>query len=130
MQNALILIIDQSSATRQMYADYLRHHGYRVVGASDSAEGLRLSRSMRPELIVTELAADREWIQAIQVMKRNGTARETAIIACSTFIDPRWPCVPDDVAVDRALPKPTAPRDLLREIERLLGEPALEPAVA
>ncbi|HSJ26177.1 MAG TPA: hypothetical protein VK929_15975 [Longimicrobiales bacterium] len=130
MQKALILIVDQSSATRAMYADYLRYHGYGVAEASTSAEGMRLSHSLRPDLVVTELPADHEWVQAIRVLGRDGAARETAIIACSTQIDPRWPYVPEGVDVDRALPKPTSPRTLLDEVMRLLGHDAPEPVMA
>jgi CheY-like chemotaxis protein len=130
MHKALILIIDQSSATRAMYADYLRHHGYDVAEAADSAEGFQLSVALHPDLVVTELPADHEWVQAIRVVGRNGAARETAIIACSTHIDPRWPYMPEGVDVDRALPKPTSPRTLLYEVERLLGHDQASVVVA
>jgi DNA-binding response OmpR family regulator len=130
MAKALILIIDQSRATRAMYADYFRYHGYDVAEAVDSAEGVLLSRTLKPDLVVTELSADLEWVQAIRVMRSNGTARETAIIACSTLIESNWPQAPGGVEVDRALPKPMSPRSLLWEVQQLLGHAPAEPAVA
>jgi CheY-like chemotaxis protein len=125
---ALILIIDQSSDTRAMYADCFRHHGYAVAEAADSHEGLALSRSLRPDLIVTELSTEHEWVQAIRVIRGNGVAGETAIIACSSSIEPSWPCVPEGIDVDRALPKPTSPSTLLMAAEQLLAGRALQHA--
>jgi CheY-like chemotaxis protein len=124
MHRALILIIDPSRETRTIYADYFRHYGYAVAEAGSGHEGAALARSLRPDLIVTELSEDHDWVQAIRVVRDDGSTRETAIIACSTLIEPSWPCAPAGVEVDSALPKPTSPRTLLDEVQRLLAHGA------
>jgi CheY-like chemotaxis protein len=121
MERALILIIDTSAETRAIYGDYFRHHGYAVAQAADSAEAVRLYYELRPNLIVTELSEDPEWVQAIRTLRRPNAGLETPLIACSTTIDQRWPFPPPGIDVDVALPKPTSPRALLLEAQRLLA---------
>lgn len=121
MEKALILIIDKSPATRSMYADCFRYYGYAVAEAADGVEGVRLFNELQPDLIVTELSDEPEWIQAIQALRWSDAGRETALIACSTRIDRSWPFPPAGVDVDVALAKPTSPHALLQEAEQLLA---------
>lgn len=125
MQNALILIIDTSPETRSMYAEYFRYHGYSVAEAADASEGVRLFQKLQPNLVVTELSDEAEWLQAIRILRWPETGGRTAVIACSTWIDPKWPVVPPGIDVDVALAKPTSPRTLLLEAEQLLARPVL-----
>lgn len=124
MQKALILVIDPSSDTRAMYGDYFRHHGYAVAEAADGAEGVRLFEQLRPDLIVTELSAEPEWLRSIQRIRGQGDGPRTAMIACSTTIDATWPAVPHDIEVDLALAKPISPRALLQQAELVLDSHA------
>jgi CheY-like chemotaxis protein len=121
MAKALILIVDQSRETRAMYADCFRFHGYDVAEAATAVQGFRLFRQLQPDLIVTELADDPEWTRVIELVRRDRVGRSTAIIACSTSIEPGWPHPPPGVEVDSALAKPISPRELLLEAEHLLG---------
>jgi CheY-like chemotaxis protein len=121
MRKALILIIDQSQDTRAMYGDYFRHHGYTVVEAADGMEGVRLFRQFQPDLVVTELSEEQEWMGAIRSIVAGSSGWKPASIACSTSIDPSWPFPPPGVDVDMAVPKPVSPRSLLEQAEQLLA---------
>lgn len=121
MAKELILIIDASAETRSMYGDYFRYHGYEVAEAPDAAEGVQLLSELRPDLVVTELSEEPEWVEGIRTLRRSGTGEERAMIACSTRIDPTWPCAPPEIDVDRALPKPLSPRVLLLEAQAVLA---------
>lgn len=121
MKSPLILIIDSSRETRTMYADYFRYHGFTVAEAADGTEGGRFCREQRPDLIVTELYNEGDWLQAIRVVRDDGSAPQTAIVACSTLIDSSKPCAPAGLGIDSAMGKPTSPRSLLAEVQRLLG---------
>jgi len=124
MEKTLVLIIDASSDTRSMYADYFVHHGYAVAEAAHGAEGVRRFHDLRPDLIVTELSEEPEWVHALQAMRWPEVGLETAMIACSTMIDSAWPAAPAGIDVDVALPKPTSPRTLLLEARELLARRA------
>jgi DNA-binding response OmpR family regulator len=123
MHKPLILIIDTSPETRSMYAHYFRYNGYRVVQADDGEEVVRMFPGMRPALVITELSEDPGWARALRLLRWPRSGGKTAVIACSTMID-RWRGVPEGIDVDVALPKPTSPRTLLREAERLLARRA------
>jgi CheY-like chemotaxis protein len=121
MEKPLILIIDRSEYTRAMYGDCFRHHGYAVMEAADGVEGLNLFREVEPDLVVTEVSRDPDWIEAIRAMRSPGPGRHTATIACSVTIDPAWPFAPAGFDVDLALAKPISPRALLLQAERVLA---------
>jgi twitching motility two-component system response regulator PilH len=52
---ALILIIDDSPTEVHVMQKALERHGYRTAVAGDGAEGVRLARQMRPDLIFMDI---------------------------------------------------------------------------
>jgi twitching motility two-component system response regulator PilH len=52
---ALILIIDDSPTEVHVMQTALERHGYRTAVAADGAEGVRLARQMRPDLIFMDI---------------------------------------------------------------------------
>jgi twitching motility two-component system response regulator PilH len=51
----LILIVDDSPTEVHVMRTALERHGYRTVSAADGAEGMRLARQMRPNLIFMDI---------------------------------------------------------------------------
>src|SRR5262249_6677356 len=54
MDQALILIIDDSHTIRKLVECHLSQAGYRVVMAADAEQGLELARSKQPQLILLD----------------------------------------------------------------------------
>src|ERR1700719_4682606 len=52
---ALILIIDDSPTEVHVMQTALERHGYRTAVAVDGAEGIKLARQMRPDLIFMDI---------------------------------------------------------------------------
>jgi twitching motility two-component system response regulator PilH len=52
---ALILIVDDSPTEVHVMQKALERHGYRTAVATDGAEGVRLARQMRPDLIFMDI---------------------------------------------------------------------------
>ena len=52
---ALILIIDDSPTEVHVMQKALERHGYRTAVAGDGAEGVRLARQIRPDLIFMDI---------------------------------------------------------------------------
>src|SRR6185436_9792489 len=52
----LVLIVDDSLHTRELYTEYLTYRGLRVVSAPDGEAGLTLALAMKPDVIVMDLA--------------------------------------------------------------------------
>jgi len=51
----LILIIDDTEDNREVYIQFFRHQGWRVVSAEDGIEGLRMAAEHVPSVIVLDL---------------------------------------------------------------------------
>jgi twitching motility two-component system response regulator PilH len=54
-ESPLILIIDDSPTEVHVMSTALRKHGFRIAVAGDGAEGVRLAREMRPDLIFMDV---------------------------------------------------------------------------
>src|SRR5262249_26727590 len=52
----LVLIVDDSLHTRNLYSDYLTFRGLGVVSAADGGSALVMARALRPDAIVMDLA--------------------------------------------------------------------------
>jgi PAS domain S-box-containing protein len=50
-----ILVVDDTLAVLQIFSRMLRTRGYEVIQASTGAEGLRLARELRPDLVVLDV---------------------------------------------------------------------------
>jgi len=51
----LILIVDDSPTEVHVFKSALEKHGYRTASAKDGAEGVKLAREMRPDLIFMDI---------------------------------------------------------------------------
>ena len=52
---ALILVVDDSPTEVHVIRTALERHGYKTAAAADGAEGVRLARSMKPDLIFMDI---------------------------------------------------------------------------
>lgn len=55
MTHPLVLIVDDSPTELHVMQKALQRHGYRTAAAADGAEGIRLAREMRPDLIFMDV---------------------------------------------------------------------------
>ena len=68
MKNQKILIIDDEPHIRSVLKDRLEANGYQVVQASDGKEGLKLTESAEPDLILLDLQMPK--MDGIEVLER------------------------------------------------------------
>src|SRR5207237_10510645 len=54
--HGLVLIVDDTADTREMYSQYLTSRGFTVLTARDGAFGVDAARRHRPDVIVMDLA--------------------------------------------------------------------------
>jgi DNA-binding response OmpR family regulator len=77
-----ILVIDDDALVRTTVEQVLASAGYRVMCAADGEEGIRLFRSLLPDLVITDLIMPiREGIETIREIKHEQP--EAKIIAMS-----------------------------------------------
>jgi two-component system chemotaxis response regulator CheY len=84
-----VLTVDDSKSVRDMVAFTLGQQGYRVIGAADGAEGLRLFQSERVDLVITDLNMPvMNGFDFIANARRSGRNAGVPIVMLSTESDP------------------------------------------
>ena len=68
----LVPIVDDHADTREMYAMYLAHNGFRYVLAGDGPTGIRAALGAQPDVIVMDLSLPQiDGCEAIRWLKQN-----------------------------------------------------------
>jgi CheY-like chemotaxis protein len=127
MANRTVLIIDDDDDGRAICAAILGHHGYRVLEAATAAAGLDLAASARPDQILANLLLPD--LHGWEVRDRLAADPRTSVIPAIAFTgDVRQETRLRSLACGFAafVGKPAAPKDILAEVERLIG-PAVDP---
>jgi two-component system cell cycle response regulator DivK len=125
-RSGLILIVDDSLHTREMYSDYLTHRGLAVVTAPDAQAGLELALAVRPDVIVMDLALPGlDGITATQRLKRDPRTRRIPVVVLTGYAFRAIQQGALEAGADAFLTKPCLPEDLEARLRDLLpGRPA------
>ena len=130
MQEKRIVIVDDDPDVLATSKVTLESAGYQVSTASERAEGLKMIRSIHPDLIVLdvmmdnwqdgftmarELREDQEFAR-LPIIIMSAVKDKTGVDFKSAAGDPTW--LPVQVFLD----KPVEPTLLLNEVTRLLAE--------
>jgi CheY-like chemotaxis protein len=118
----LVLVIDDSAATRKLYALSLELEGFVVAQARDGQDGLQQVRGLVPDIIITDLAMPiMDGWETIRRLRADPRTRHIPIIACSgDGAGQRM----DRAAPDVLLAKPCSLHMLVAEVRRLLQRAA------
>ena len=81
-----ILVVDDEIAIREVLIEFLSEHGYEAEGAEDGQEALRLAQSLKPQVILLDIAMP--GMNGIETLKRLRQASiEAAVIMISGHAD-------------------------------------------
>ena len=117
----LVLIVDDSAHTRELYTEYLIFRGLGVVSAPDAEAGLMLAHSLRPDVIVMDIAMPRlNGITATQRLKQDPRTRRIPVIVLTGYVFRAIEQGALEVGADTILTKPCLPEDLELTIRRLM----------
>jgi CheY-like chemotaxis protein len=121
-RSALVLIVDDAAPTRELYAEYLTFRGLGVVDAPDAETGLVLARTLRPDVIVMDLAMPRlNGIVATQRLKHDSRTRRIPVIVLTGYAFHAIEQGALEAGAEVFLTKPCLPEDLELKIRGLLG---------
>jgi len=125
----LVLLVEDAPDQRHMYASYLAVHGFRVETAADGEQGLRTALMVRPDVIVMDLSLPRlDGWETTRRLRRDAVTADVPIVALTAHVENHSVARAREVGCDAYLVKPCLPRDLVRELNRLLaGRPRREP---
>lgn len=118
-----VLIVEDDEDTRTMYADALRDRGYRVVTATQGAEGVHLARRNRPDLILLDIRMPimNGW-DAARYLKGDLATSRVPICAISAYeLEAGEMEAAAREYFECFLMKPVDPREIADEVDRRIG---------
>lgn len=128
MADKLVLLVEDNSDLRDIYATILQIRGYRVMEASDGESGIRHAHELRPNLVLTDIQLGPvDGFEVAGSLKRDRETRDIPVIAV-TAEDRLGPAGdnPCWTLFDDCLQKPVALDRLTECVQRWIGpgEPA------
>lgn len=117
-----ILIVEDSSEGRDVYATALQAEGYAVVEAADGAEGIRLATGRRPDLVLMNVSMPYvSGVDAVEILKSHPVTERVPILIITGHESPRVREMAWEAGCDDYLPKPLAPADLIEAVRKCIG---------
>lgn len=119
-----ILIIEDSKQTVDILSEILQREGYEVHKAHDGIEGYRLTKRIKPDLVLLDLLLPK--ISGFEICKRiaqDNEIRKTPIIILSTLAEDKEALKKlKNFDIIKFMKKPYDLEDLLSEIKKALNE--------
>ena len=125
-----ILIVEDEPKTAAALRLYLEHGGFEVLHASDGAEGLKLARQKRPDLLVLDLMLP--GLDGLAVCRALRSESDVPILLLTARTTEQDKLAGLGIGADDYVTKPFSPRELVLRVRALLrrarprGEPSRE----
>ena len=118
MANEKVLIIDDEEKIINLVTSYLEKEGYQVFSARDGDSGLKLSRTVNPDIIVLDIMLpEMDGIEVLTRIRRESNVYVIMLTAKTEEIDK---IVGLSVGADDYVTKPFSPRELTARIKAAL----------
>jgi signal transduction histidine kinase/CheY-like chemotaxis protein len=120
-----ILVIDDHPTNRQLLVTLLGYRNYRVLEASDGAEGLAVARAERPDLIIADILMPvMDGYEFARQIRANSAVAQTQIVFyTATYLEAEARELARACGVDYLITKPSEPQDILATVEAALQSP-------
>ena len=118
----VVLVADDVEDNREMYREFLVHHGLQVVTATNGREALDEAFACLPDAIVLDLSMpDIDGWEACRRLKADDRTRGIPILAVSGHALKGAESAAKAAGCDVYLIKPCLPEQVLAEIKRLIS---------
>lgn len=118
----VVLIVDDSEDTRELYTDYLRFHGFTVLEASSGTDAVEKVRALTPSVVVMDLSMPgMDGWEATQRVKALPGASSVWVIAMTGHSEEVHELAARAAGCDDFVIKPCLPADLLARIRAHLA---------
>jgi len=85
-----VLMVEDHPDIADLYQLKLQLDGYRVAVASDGVAGLRLARSLTPDLILLDIHVPQlDGLQVLAALREDGATGEVPVVICSEDDNPQ-----------------------------------------
>ncbi len=118
----LIALIDDSELVHKHTVPVLTEAGYEAISARDGVEGLRMIRSMRPDLVISDIEMpEKDGYELCREIKEDAELQTTPVVICSALGEAADMEKGFDAGADDYLVKPAVPEELLTRVRNLLA---------
>ena len=85
-----VLMVEDHPDIADLYQLKLQLEGYRVAVAADGDTGLRLARSLKPDLILLDIHVPQlDGLQLLAALREDAATRDQLVVICSDDDDPQ-----------------------------------------
>jgi DNA-binding response OmpR family regulator len=123
LDSKTVLIVEDDPASLDIFATILRHGGYDVLTAVNGADGLSMTRELRPDLVVLDIGLpDGLAFGVLDELTDDPSTDGIPLIVCTVHVFENDRIRARRAGADVFLMKPVDPRELLGAVNRLLRE--------
>jgi len=116
-----VLLVNGDIDSRSIYRMALAEAGIEVITVGDSSSGLRVARITQPKVIVLDIPAKRDGIDAAARMRADAGLHDTTMIALADQTMPAPQRAIIEAEFDRVLMKPIEPSAVLAAVRQGLA---------
>jgi CheY-like chemotaxis protein len=117
----VILVVDDTSDTRDMYSLYLSGRGFKVPTARDGLSGIEAARTHQPDVIVMDLSMPGlDGIETTRRLKADPRTSHIPVLILTAYPYHAAHGGALEAGADEFLTKPCLPADLEKHVQRLL----------
>jgi CheY-like chemotaxis protein len=125
MPKARILVVDDDPDFVSYATTVLASEGYEVASASSGDDGLRALAECKPDVVILDviMASALDGLNMSQRMSEDEFYRHVPILMVTSIADTDYLALfptDENLRVDAFITKPIAPKELLRQVARLL----------
>lgn len=118
-----ILIVEDNEVNRLLIKDILAYHGYEIIEAANGADGLKMVKACRPDLILMDMQMPvMDGFAAVTLLKADPETRDIKVVCITSFTMKGDKERILQAGCDEYVAKPINTRELPRMVKRHLGE--------
>jgi two-component system cell cycle response regulator DivK len=118
----LILVVDDTRDSRELFVEFLRMAGFRAEQAATGAEALDKAAALRPSAIVMDLEMpEMDGWEATRRLKADERTCSIPVVALSAHVMEGARMKAIEAGCMGFLPKPCYPSQVSEELNRILG---------
>lgn len=125
-----VLVIEDNTDCRELFAVLIRHLGFEVVEADDGEVGVQKALAEKPDLIFMDIGMpSMSGIQATACLRESAITKNTPVIICTAWTAETHREAALQRGADAVISKPVSVRDLQTLLLRHLPAPKEESSV-
>ncbi|MDH3214024.1 MAG: response regulator [Myxococcales bacterium] len=121
MAGELILVVEDNQMNAKLLRDVLGSRGYEVAESTTAEEGLEITRSRNPALVLMDIQLPgMNGIEALRELKKDPSTQSIPVIAVTASVMPMERNEVLEAGFDGYQTKPISVKELMAEVRRLL----------